>query len=216
MKYLIFGDVHGNLPALEKLLEVEKDNYDRLICHGDVVNYGPWSNECVDLLAAIPGVVTLRGNHEESFLSGIYSGTHPVATAFFKFCYPSFSRHHIIRDYGYQCDLEEYGIRHTIDDQYFYPDTDLSEYNFKKNFIIGHSHYQFDRLAGQQRLVNTGSLGQNRKFIDVADYVMFDESNQRLELKSFNYNIDFVINQMESVGYPELCLNYYKNKRRYL
>ena len=216
MIYLIFGDVHGNLPALEKLLKLEKNNYDQIICHGDVVNYGPWSNECVELLASIPGTVTLKGNHEESFLKGAYLGTHPVATTFFEFCYSSFSQQHIVVDYGDQYDLEEYKICHTIDGIYFYPDTDLANYNIDNNYIIGHSHYQFDRFAGRNRLVNTGSIGQNREFIDVAEYIIYDDiAPQTIYLKSFVYNVDYVIRKMESMCYPQLCLNYYKNKRRY-
>ena len=64
MKYLICGDIHGNLPALELMLQREKNNFDQLICHGDVINYGPWSDECVLLLNTIKESVLLKGNHE--------------------------------------------------------------------------------------------------------------------------------------------------------
>lgn len=215
MRYLIFGDVHGNLPALEKLLHIEKNNYDQLISHGDVVNYGPWSNECVDFLSTVPEVVTLQGNHEENFLTGQYSGTHPVAATFFEFCYPEFSRHRLIEDYGEFYDVGEYRVQHTVDGTYFYPDSDLSGYRLERNYVIGHSHYQFDRSAGTKRFINTGSVGQNRKFIDVAEYVLYDEGTNEIELRHFVYNVDYVIEKMENRGYPELCINYYRNKKRF-
>ena len=46
----VFGDVHGNIIALEKLFDLEKNQTDLFICHGDVVNYAPWSNDCVAFL----------------------------------------------------------------------------------------------------------------------------------------------------------------------
>jgi predicted phosphodiesterase len=214
MRYLIFGDVHGNLPALEKLLKVEKNNYDQLISHGDVVNYGPWSNECVELLNSLPNIITLKGNHEDNYLIGSYSGKNEVAKAFFEYCYPRFSQFDTIKNYIESCDLKNFRVKHTVNENYIFPDTDLSPLNLKYNFIIGHSHYQFDRTIKNKRIINTGSIGQNRKFINVAEYIVYDEINDLIELKSFIYNIDTVIKEMEIDNYPELCLNYYKNKSR--
>ena len=52
MKIGIFSDIHGNLIALEKVLKDEKDLEEYIIL-GDVVNYGPWSNECVQILETL-------------------------------------------------------------------------------------------------------------------------------------------------------------------
>lgn len=214
MRYVIFGDVHGNLPALEELLKVEKNNYDQLISHGDIVNYGPWSNECVQLLSTIPGIITLKGNHEINYINGNYSGSNEVAKTFFDFCYPKFSQFELIKEYGTNIHLKDFEVTHTIDNSYIYPDSDLSGFSLDKNFIIGHSHYQFDRNYEGKRIINTGSIGQNRKFINVAEYIVYDDDKNFIELKSFNYNIDTIINKMEQDKYPRLCLEYYQNKMR--
>lgn len=212
MRYLIFGDIHGNLPALEKLFKVEKDNYDLAICHGDVVNYGPWSNECVQFLSGTNNLETLKGNHEEYFLKGEYSGTNNVAQAFFDYCYQDFSEFQTIDQYKRAYSLKDFIITHTVDQQYFYPDTDLTNLKLDKNYVIGHSHYQFDRECDKKRLINTGSIGQNRKFINIAEYVILDQQTNTIELKSFKTNIGYLIEKMESARYPEICLRYYKNK----
>lgn len=214
MRYVIFGDVHGNLPALERLLKVEKNNYDQLIAHGDIVNYGPWSNECVELLSTIPGLITLKGNHEINYINGSYSGSNEVAKTFFGFCYPKFSQFELIKKYGTKVQLKDFEVTHTINNSYIYPDSDLSLLSFDKNFIIGHSHYQFDRSFKNKRIINTGSIGQNRKIINVAEYIVYDDDKNFIELKSFRYNIDVIINKMEQDNYPTLCLNYYKNKKK--
>lgn len=214
MRYIIFGDTHGNLPALEKMLKIEAGNYDELISHGDVINYGPWSNECVELLNSQANITTLRGNHEDNFLLGKYTGKHKVALAFFNFCYPQFTQFKLIKEYGEVKYLRDFRIQHTIWNNYLYPDTDLSQLEINSNYIIGHSHHQFDRNCGENRIVNTGSLGQNRKNINIANYLLLDENKNQLELKSFVFEIDIIINEMLVRNYPEICVNYYKSKSR--
>ena len=47
MRLVIFSDVHGNLEALEAVLQrCESENIDRVICLGDVVGYGADPNAC--------------------------------------------------------------------------------------------------------------------------------------------------------------------------
>lgn len=214
MKYLIFGDVHGNLPALEKMLAIEKGNFDQLICHGDVVNYGPWSNECVELINTIVNSVRLKGNHEENYIIGSYTGTNVVAQSFFNFCYPRFDRIEDIINYGEKKELKNFTVQHTIDNSYLFPDSDLSKFNLDKNYIIGHSHHQFDRHHGNFQIVNTGSIGQNRKHINIANYILLNEEKNEVLLKSFTYDVESVIQEMVAQNYPEICINYYKNKSR--
>ena len=214
MKYLIFGDVHGNLPALENLFSVEAGNYDQAVCHGDVVNYGPWSNECVEFLDSVSDIIVLKGNHEDAFLNGIYPGRNEVAKAFFNFCYPRFRAEDEIEKYGVNYNVGNFTVIHTIDGLYLYPDSELSMLNIEKNYIIGHSHYQFNRKTGIYRIVNTGSVGQNRTFINVAEYLIYDTKKEQVHLKSFKFNIDHLIGKMEEEKYPKICLDYYKNKTK--
>jgi diadenosine tetraphosphatase ApaH/serine/threonine PP2A family protein phosphatase len=64
VRIAVFGDIHGNLEALEVVLEqIDRAGVDRLFCLGDVVGYGPNPNECVARLRerTIP---CLMGNHD--------------------------------------------------------------------------------------------------------------------------------------------------------
>ena len=45
MRTFFISDIHGNLPALEIVFNIIEDK-DHIIVLGDVVNYGPWSNDC--------------------------------------------------------------------------------------------------------------------------------------------------------------------------
>ena len=214
MRALIFGDVHGNLIALEKMLEKEAAGVDMMISHGDVVNYGPWSNECVQLLKEI-NCICLGGNHEVYFQEGQYPGENKIARAFFQHCYPSFAEQKIIATYGESRELGDYQVQHTVNNQYIYPDTDIEGLKLEKNYIIGHSHHQFQaRSASGKILVNTGSVGQNRKFINVINYVIYDGESGGLSLKSLTYDVDALIDKMKQEGYPQICLDYYLQKER--
>ena len=208
MLITIFGDVHGNLIALEKLFELENSKTDIFVCHGDVLNYGPWSNECVQYLAGIPNCSILKGNHENYFTNGFYEGQNVIAKAFFEFCYSKFDKSllNTIEDYQNQIRIESFTIQHTIYDQYIFADTDISK-------IIGHSHQQFVREKNEFKIYNTGSLGQNRQYINQSCYLKLDTTTKNIELKSFVHDISKVINQMKSEKYPAICIDYYLSKK---
>jgi predicted phosphodiesterase len=216
MKIIIFGDVHGNLVALEELFRLEKTEADAFICHGDVVNYGPWTNDCVQYLNEIPNGTLLKGNHEKYFIDGSYDGTNEIAQAFFKHSYANFDKKLVkeIEQYREKKVMGDYTIQHTINKQYIFADTDISELVIDTNYMIGHSHQQFFREKGAFKIYNTGSIGQNRQFINQSCYLKYDTITQQVELKSYLHDIDKVINQMKSENYPKLCIDYYMSKKR--
>jgi predicted phosphodiesterase len=214
MRVLILGDIHGNLVALEELLIIEKNNYDLLVCHGDVVNYGPWSNECVQLLDSLKNKILLKGNHEDNYLKRSYAGTNVIAQTFFDFCFPTFNEFDKIEAYNKSCSIGDFIVQHTINDQYVYPDTDMEDFDIRNNYVIGHSHYAFDKKIKTRRVINTGSLGQNRVFINQSDYVIYDLDKNTIELKCFTNSFNKLISEMKSKGYPDLCMEYYLKKKQ--
>jgi predicted phosphodiesterase len=64
VRYGVFADVHGNLPALEAVLAaLERAGVDAYVSAGDLVGYGPFPNECVERVAALDPVC-VAGNHD--------------------------------------------------------------------------------------------------------------------------------------------------------
>jgi predicted phosphodiesterase len=64
----IFADIHGNLPALEAVLDDLADqDVDELLVGGDLVGRGPQGSAVVERVSGL-GVPTLRGNHEDYLL----------------------------------------------------------------------------------------------------------------------------------------------------
>lgn len=211
MKIAIFSDIHGNLPAFKLMLK-DAGEVDQYISLGDVVDYGPWSNECVDLLEDLDNCIKILGNHEEFFLSGKYKGNNQIVKSFFDFCIKDFTNFTPLKSYLKSYTLGKYTLSHTIDNLYLYPD---SKINLSKNYIIGHSHYQFNLKSNGFILINTGSVGQNREFIDVINYLILDTKKDEIKNKKIVYNVDSIINEMKKKKYPEECIEYYFKKKRF-
>lgn len=63
MRILVISDIHGNLPALDAVLAVAGE-FDTAWCLGDLVGYGPFPNECIEKVAALPNLTCIMGNHD--------------------------------------------------------------------------------------------------------------------------------------------------------
>lgn len=63
MRCLVLSDIHGNLPALETVLQ-NAGSVDAVYCLGDTVGYGADPNACIDALRALPNLSVVMGNHD--------------------------------------------------------------------------------------------------------------------------------------------------------
>ncbi len=213
MRIAIFSDVHGNLPALEVFVAATVDEVDAYVCLGDIVNYGPWNDECLELVQSLPGIVVLEGNHERLF-RGVepIEDEVPLVREFFRNSRAHFTHERLIRDLPATHTLGRYTCRHTLDgDKRIYPDTQV---DVSHSWVIGHTHHQFRTRCGEHEVVNCGSVGQNRGFIDIVNYVIFDETSQVLALEARPYRVDLLLDEMVARGYPGACLDYYRRKPR--
>lgn len=79
MRYLILSDIHANVTALDAVLKAAKGRWDKAVCLGDLVGYGPDPNEAIDRVRSLEAV-TIRGNHDKA-ASGLtdFEEFNPVA-----------------------------------------------------------------------------------------------------------------------------------------
>ena len=78
MKRALISDIHGNLEALQVVMEdIADQNIHRIICLGDIVGYGPNPVECLDLVMS-RCETTILGNHDQATLFDP-DGFNPVA-----------------------------------------------------------------------------------------------------------------------------------------
>ena len=65
MRRALISDIHGNLEALEVVLEdIKSQEVDEIFCLGDVIGYGPNPRECIDRVMD-SCKMTLLGNHDQ-------------------------------------------------------------------------------------------------------------------------------------------------------
>jgi diadenosine tetraphosphatase ApaH/serine/threonine PP2A family protein phosphatase len=69
MRLMVFSDVHGNIEALQAVLrDAAEKQVHRRICLGDLVGYGPYPNECIELVRSLKNCRCLAGNHDVAAL----------------------------------------------------------------------------------------------------------------------------------------------------
>ena len=72
-RILIISDIHGNAAALDSVLHAaSQKETDGIILLGDLIDYGPDSNEVIERISNIPKekiVVNIWGNHEHAVIN---------------------------------------------------------------------------------------------------------------------------------------------------
>jgi putative phosphoesterase len=210
MRTAVFSDVHGNLPALERFVSLTRGSVDAYVCLGDVVGYGPWNDECLELVHSLPNVVMLDGNHERMFRNpSLVKHEPPLVQEFFAHSARRFARRDLIEGLPQTHVAAHFACTHTIDSRNIYRDTNIE---IGEDLIIGHSHHAFAVMRGNHLLVNCGSIGQNRKRLDVLTYVLLDDGSQEFSLCAAPWAVDVLLRECQDRGYSEMCMAYYRSK----
>ena len=71
MKYAVISDIHGNCKALQAVMgDVRRQGITHCLFVGDYCISGPWPDECIGIIRAIPEKTVIRGN-EEKYLENL-------------------------------------------------------------------------------------------------------------------------------------------------
>jgi len=176
MRTLIVSDIHGNLPALEAIVEHEKE-YDACLFLGDVVDYGPFPKECIHFLVEEMDIGVI-GNHDNAVAFDVDCG-----------CRGDFKQYSVETRAWHRSLLATRELRFlqslhpmeqtTIDGlsivmAHATPEGDLFRYLREDEVdsavegitaqvvLLGHTHVQFKKRVGTSLVVNPGSVGLAR------------------------------------------------------
>ncbi|MEF8874887.1 MAG: metallophosphoesterase family protein, partial [Candidatus Thermoplasmatota archaeon] len=173
MKTLLISDIHGNLEALTEVLE--RENWDKIYCMGDIVDYGPSNEECVKLVREKADLV-VRGNHDNAVAFGVDCGCgyeiKELSQEVRKITVKDITddSKDYLRELPMTESTEEHFLTHASKDdlyKYLKPDTSEDEFEGFKDLdqdivLLGHTHIPMDREIDGKRYINPGSLGQPR------------------------------------------------------
>ena len=76
--YAVISDIHGNLEALEAVLDDVPEDVETIYCLGDVIGYGANPDECCDVVRSLE-MPTISGNHDLAVTDLETDLDHPVA-----------------------------------------------------------------------------------------------------------------------------------------
>ncbi len=213
----VFSDIHGNLQALEAVLEqIEREEVDKFFCCGDIVGYGGNPNECTETVKKLDCPVVV-GNHDYAAL-GLTSTDYfnEVARAAIIWTARVLTEENAayLRSLPFAVPDNKFYCVHSsprCPEEWNYVITmgeaELNFYYFEQQFcFIGHSHQPFIvenkdsmldcprspgiEIADSARyLVNVGSVGQPRDRDPRACYAICDLRDKKIEIKRIEYDI---------------------------
>lgn len=74
MKFCILTDIHNNVIALEAILQaVHTEHFDGYLCAGDIIGIGPYPEQTVRRMMALPNLAAVQGNHDRYLTVGMPS-----------------------------------------------------------------------------------------------------------------------------------------------
>lgn len=208
MKIVVFSDLHSNIYALKSL--VAKEGRDaKYICNGDLIGYLPHNNECIEFFTKL-NHIWIRGNHEQMFINGKYDEhCSSLAKEFFGYSYKFYDKKYdvLLKKTVENFQIDEYICQHTLQNKYLYPNSDFESLNVEGKYIIGHSHIQFQNKNKNLDIINTGSLGQNRKNLRICEYIVIEDN----AINFTNIRIDFnnLVKELGDYHYPSNLIEYY-------
>ena len=213
MLYAILSDIHGNLHALNTVLEdIQHRHPDRIICLGDLVGYGAYPGEVIDRCREICHVI-LAGNHDHAAvgLTDI-SVFNPYAHQAALWTRQQLTHDHLqfLRERPYTHLERRLLFSHaspTHPEQWFYvfSDGDADQAMAGTTCgtaFIGHTHVPRDHRTSHGRLINVGSVGQPRDGDPMAAYTLYDDETGERKLVRLEYDITAAEQAIRDAGLP--------------
>lgn len=176
MKTLILSDVHSNIYALEAIWDKERDS-DRVVCLGDLVDYGPFPNEVLAWVR-MHEIPCVQGNHDAwvalNYRRGQMLETLPVSErGWVHYTASHLSDQEITylealpKTMTIELDGRQYGLSHLYQDYdeivslYAYDQFCAQKFPKTKldTLVLGHTHQQAVRyLSDKVKWLNPGSI----------------------------------------------------------
>lgn len=215
MRLALLSDVHGNLPALEAVLDdlADDDGVDAVVCAGDVVGYGPWPAACVERVRETCSVV-VQGNHDRTVETPAEYSHNEMAMRGLEYAKAELDAEQ--REWLAELPPRTTVGRGRIRLAHSHPDPEqLGRYVLPRAFpelrpyldeydgiVIGHTHVQHRAHVDGKLILNPGSVGQPRDEDPRAAYAVLDVEDASVDLRRVEYDVDRVIERVDDVGLP--------------
>jgi predicted phosphodiesterase len=225
MRIAVISDIHSNLEALTKALElIDAQPVDRIVCLGDIVGYGSDPNECIELVQRHCDIV-LQGNHDAAVVdTSIADSFTPNARSAIHWTHSRISdanREYLGRLPAVNKDADVFYVHSSPCDpaawHYIFDAFDaLSAFRcFSERLcFIGHSHVP-DIFSSSGRsvhtienkgrfIINVGSVGQPRDGNPELSFGTFDTESWIYRNIRSPYNAELAAKKIFAAGLPPM------------
>jgi putative phosphoesterase len=216
-KIAVLADVHGNLHALEAVIQdAERRGISVFLNAGDFLGFGAFPNEVVELLRA-KNTVSIVGNYDLEVMKKNKEGKGQKKLAL-KFAKKELAKscENYLRSLPRSVRLDMAGKKllmvHGSPDsieEHIYPDTSekrLKELARTANadvVIMGHTHLQMVREADGVSFINPGSVGRPDDGNPQTAYAVLISNLLSVELIRLDYDVDATADALRKKGLPE-------------
>jgi len=230
MRFAVIADIHGNLEALQTVLQDTKEQgCTHHVCLGDVVGYGANPKECLDIVREM-GMPCVKGNHDEYCSSEeALEGFNPHAAEAVHWTRKQLTPgdKQWLRDLKYVRMVTGFTLVHSTLDaphrwQYvfdklaaatsftyqntqvcFFGHTHVPVAFMRDSVVRGGTYSRFKVDPAKKYFVNVGAVGQPRDNNPKAAYVIYDMDEGTIELRRLDYDIAGTQAKIRAAGLPE-------------
>jgi predicted phosphodiesterase len=236
MKIALISDVHGNIEALDAVLnDIDKQGAEKIHFLGDVVGYGCNPNECIKKISKYCEI-KLIGNHDYALI-GLEStkGFNEAAKVSMEWTRDKIKRKNVERlsDFEMETDFLDFHMVHSAPgyaDKWFYildayQATDSFDDFTQNTCFIGHSHipaiFRQDSVGEVTHtlkeslsleedckyIINVGSVGQPRDNDARACYLIANTDDNTVNYRRIEYDIEKTQDKMRKANMPEFLID---------
>ena len=231
VRIALISDIHGNLPALDAVLDdLKRQELDRVICLGDIC-FGPQAHECLERVRALECPVIL-GNWDSWSIDGFPPAENPVGTKLYEIGawwakLLTEDDRAFVRTFAPTLEVPLgngsrmlcfHGSPRSFSDWIFAttPDDELEdEFSGIDATVLagGHTHLQMLRRFGESMIVNPGSVGQpfsqwwprEIRIAHWAEYGIVDLTSDEqvaFELRRVPFDLEALLTLLAESGMP--------------
>lgn len=232
MLYGLFADIHGNLEALEAVLEeLRQKKVDQLICLGDIVGYGADPNICVEKIRQL-SIPTIAGNHDWAVVGSTdinYFNPEAKEAVLWTEKILKIENKEYLKRLPLLFEKDNFQVVHGSlkepAEWYYilnYQEAWEAFRLMKKPLLfVAHSHMPVIFFMSKGRLrhsftshliieeevdyiINVGSVGQPRDGDPRASYVIYDDEKKEIFFFRVDYPIEIAQTKIRAAGLPEI------------
>lgn len=221
MNIAVISDIHGNIFALKAVLEdIKNRNVDTIICLGDLVGYGPFPNEVIDLIRK-EDILVIMGNYDAAVVCNDikYIQDNQLNRSFAlpwsvnevnennKKYLKRLPEDITVVDKGKIITFIHGSIRSI--NEYLKEDSKEAEEVMKEYdgdiLVCAHTHLPYMKKYGEKLLINDGSVGKPKIGRPNATYGILtcDKDIIGFEIIEISYEYEKTIKAMEERNFPK-------------